>query len=452
MPRPTPAQLALQDHEIGFLFHLDLTIFRPDKADHSAGGPPPDASGFNPPDIDPEQWVLTAKAAGARFALFTASHETGFMNWPSDLYPYGVKHTPWRAGRGDLVGEFISACRKHGLAPGLFIGLRNNCWWRVNQYRVTAASPGDQAAYNTICERQVEELCCRYGPLFEIWIEGGALAPADGGPNILPIVEKHQPGALYYHGPERSDHRWVGNERGEAGEPCWATMPGLGGRRAHDNQDHLQLLANGDPDGAHWCPAMCDAPLRNHRWFWHAEEDAKLRSLDELTAMHETSVGRNGFLVLGAVIDDRGLVPAADAARCAEFGQAIARRFAQPLAARTGEGDTLQLDLPGMHALSHVVLMEDITGGERIRRHRVRGRTSAGWIELCAGTSVGHKRIHRFQPVHVDALELHCDESTGRPLIRSFAAIAADHSAGNAARISPPSVPTASLKARTKAP
>ncbi len=421
MTMPTPAQIALQEAEIGFLYHLDLTIYREDRRDHSAGDPAPDIELFNPTQLDTDQWLAAAKAAGAKYALFTASHETGFMNWPSNLYPYGVKQSKWRDGQGDIVGDFIASCHKYDIAPGLFIGLRNNCWWGVDQYRVRNGDPGKQATYNKICEQQVEELCTRYGPLFEIWIEGGAITAEEGGPDILPIIEKHQPNTIFYHSPERGDHRWVGNERGIAGYPCWSTMPHRGGRTAHDTESYTKLLPHGDPEGRFWTPAMCDVPLRDHRWFWHPDQDQLLRSTDALVDMYYQSVGRNAFLIFGAVIDADGLVPEPDSQLCAEFGKVITQTFSKQLGQTSGRGNSLELVLPSQSLINQIVLMEDIRSGERIRNYHVEGKTDSGWKTLCRGISVGHKRIQKFTPVRVEMIRLICTESSAEPRILSLA-------------------------------
>ncbi len=421
MPRPTPAQLALQDAEIGFLYHLDLTIYQEDRRDHSVGGPPPAIDRFKPNKLDTDQWLEAAKAAGAKYALFTASHETGFMNWQSDLYPYGVKYSKWREGQGDIVGDFVKSCHKYGIGPGLFIGLRSNCWWDVEHYRVRNQNAYKQAAYNRICEQQVEELCRNYGPLFEIWIEGGALTPEEGGPDILPIIEQYQPDTIFYHSPERGDHRWVGNEKGVAEYPCWATMPHRGGRTAHDTENYQQLLPHGDPNGAFWSPAMCDAPLRNHRWFWHPKEDHLLYSKAELVDMYYKSVGQNAFLTFGAVINPDGLIPEADLQRSAEFGQEIERRFANLIGQTSGNGSTIELALPSPSLIDHIIIMEDITLGERIRSFRIEAQATDGWEPLCEGVSVGHKHIRQVPPVRVEKIRFICTESIAEPHIRSLA-------------------------------
>ena len=420
-PVPTPAQLRWQDYEIGLLYHFDLSTYRDDGSDHAVRRAPVDPARFTPVSLDTDQWLEAAVAAGAKYAMFTASHETGFANWQSDLYQYGVKHVAWGNGKRDIVGEFVASCRKYGIAPGLFIGLRFNLYKNVSSYLVQNGSADEQKAYIEVCERQVEELCSRYGALDEIWIEGGALAPDEGGPDILPIVERHQPDTVFYHSPQRGDHRWVGNEKGVAGYPCWATMPHRGGRTVHGTQEYASLLANGDPDALYWSPAMCDVPIRDHRWFWHPGEDHLVYGLDDLVEMYDKSVGRNGVLTIGAVPDRNGLIPEADFARYAEFGREIHRRFSTPIAAGSGSGSTVELVLPEPARIDQIVIQEDIALGERIRAYRVEGKTGTEWETLCEGVSIAHKRIQRFDATEVAAIRLACMEYVAEPRIRNLA-------------------------------
>ena len=421
LPKPTKAQLAWQDFEVGALYHFDLTTFREDGADHSRGEPPLDMSLFNPTKLDTDQWLAAAQAMGAKYALFTATHETGFLHWQSDLYPYGLKQSKWRDGKGDIVGDFVESCRKCGIKPGLFIGLRFNTYWDAYQYQVQDGDEAEQAAYIRMCEQMTEELCSRYGELAKIWIEGGALSPEDGGPDILPIVEKHRPNTVFYHSKERADHRWVGNERGVAGYPCWATTRTKGGRLAHQSDDYRKLLPHGDPDGPFWSPAMCDVPIRDHSWFWHPNEDHKVYALDALVDMYYKSVGRNAVLTVGATPDRDGLIPDADMRRCEEFGNEIRRRLSDPIAGTSGEGNVLELTLPRPSRIDHVILMEDIADGERVRGYRVEGLVGRKWQRLCDGTSIGHKHIQQVGPVEVAKIRFTCTESVAIPKIRNMA-------------------------------
>ena len=180
--------------------------------------------------------------------------------------------------------------------------------------------------------------------------------------------------------------------------------------------------AAGDPDGSVWAPAESDMPNRNHQWMWGEGGDKPLYTLEELLDRYDQSVERNTNLLLGMVIDERGLVPEADADRFAAFGRAIRERFRSPLAEARGEGGTLTLDLPGATRVDQVVVMEAIAEGERVRAYTIEGQQGEAWIELASGSAIGHKRIERFVPVEVSGLRLRCTDFIARPLIRRLTA------------------------------
>lgn len=430
LPVPLGRQKVWQDCEVGAIFHFDMPLFgQTPWSGRTAIHKTFDPKKYNPAKLDTDQWVAAAKAMGARYAIVTATHFNGFLQWQSDLYPYGVKQATWRGGKGDLVEDFVESCRKAKILPGVYLSCFRNAWWKVDRYRVNYGKGGEgQAKFARTCEKMVEELCSRYGELMQIWFDAGLISPEDGGPNVLPIVDKHQPNMVFYHSPQRREHRWIGNEAGYAGYPCWATMPDLTrAEAAHKGRrkNWRKLLQHGDPDGTLWSPGMVDTVLRNHHWFWKPNTEKTIESLDRLVKFYYQSVGRNCNLILGLTPDPTGLVPEPDMKRLAEFGREIARRFGTPLATTDGRGESVELALPNAGRVDHVHIMERIEQGERIREYVVEGRAAGGaWRKLCAGESVGHKRIETFAPATVDRLRLRVTKSQAVPLIREFAAFA----------------------------
>lgn len=227
IPKPTPAQLRWQNCEIGVIYHLDMPGVAGFDVGNNATRKTFDPKLYNPAKLDTDQWVHAAKAAGAKYAVFTATHFNGFMQWQSDLYPYGVKNASWRNGKGDVVADFVESCRKADILPGIYMSTHSNAYMNVwGHYVDQGRKSEEQAAYNRIAEKQVEELCSRYGDLVQIWFDAGVKTPEHGGPDVLPVFEKYQPDSVFYHNTDRSDHRWIGNEHGSVRYPCWATMPG----------------------------------------------------------------------------------------------------------------------------------------------------------------------------------------------------------------------------------
>ena len=238
IPVPSPRQLKWHEAEMGAVFHYDLHVF--DGKVYGQGtnriGPVEDYNIFNPVHLDTDQWIRAAKAAGAKFAVLTATHETGFGLWQSDVNPYCLKAVKWRDGKGDIVRDFVNSCRKYGIRPGIYVGIRWNSLLGIHNFK--AEGEGEFAAnrqewYRRYCERMVTELCSRYGDLFMIWFDGGADDPRGMGPDVEPIVNRYQPECLFYHNVDRADFRWGGSERVHIPDPLQPQQGHRVGRRPY---------------------------------------------------------------------------------------------------------------------------------------------------------------------------------------------------------------------------
>jgi alpha-L-fucosidase len=430
LPRPTAAQQVWQDCEVGLIYHFDLPVAAGEFAGNNTVRRKLDPALYNPTKLDTDQWMEAAKAAGARYAVFTATHFNGFMQWQSDLYPYGVKQAKWRDGKGDVVADFVESCRKAGIKPGIYFSTHRNVYWEVWGHYVDGGKGRGTTAqdrFNRVAEKMTEELCSRYGPLVQIWYDAGVKTPAEGGPDVLPIFEQHQPDSVFYHNKQRSDHRWIGNESGHAGDPCWATMPSLDGEVSHNSAGWKRHLHHGVADGTYWSPGMVDVPLRGsqgvHNWFWKPGQDHGAESVESLMKMYDQSVGHNCTFTIGEVVTSEGLVPESDIQRLADFGRAVRQRFARPAGEMEGTGMELELPLAQPAKVDQVVLMEDIAHGERVREYHIDGLVGGDtWQRLAEGQSIGHKWIRRFEPVEVARLRLKVTRAAASPIIRKFAA------------------------------
>ena len=430
IPVPKPHQLKWHEAEMGAVFHYDLHVF--DGIRYGQGNnrinPIEDYNIFNPTALDTDQWIQAAKAAGCKFAILTATHETGFGLWQSDVNPYCLKAVKWRDGEGDIVRDFVNSCRKYGIQPGIYVGIRWNSLLGIHNFKAEGDNEfarNRQAWYKRYCEKMVTELCTRYGDLFMIWFDGGADNPRGDGPNVEPIVNKYQPNCLFFHNVDRADVRWGGTETGTVSYPCWSTFPyPFSHSNATDTNEHYELLKHGDKNGKYWLPAMADAPLRGangrHEWFWEPDDENNVYSLDVLMDMYEKSVGRNATLMLGLTPDPTGLLPAGDVNRLKEMGDEINRRFSTPLAQTSGTKKTQILKLGKKQSVNYYMIQENIKKGESIRQYKIEAKINGKWKTICQGESVGHKRIEKLNSIETDMVRLTVLESIEQPDIINF--------------------------------
>jgi alpha-L-fucosidase len=422
---PSQPQLNWADVEVGVIIHLDMPVFEPEYDFRKDWNYHPDLSVFNPVELNTDQWIEAAKSAGATYAVLVAKHCSGFSLWPTKAHPYSVKNTPWRNGQGDIVGDFIESCKKYGIRPGIYASTTANGYLKVdNPGRVVSGDPAEQKRYNDIVKMQLTELWSKYGPLFEVWFDGGVLPSEKGGFDVLSLLNEYQPDAIAFQGPFgfKNNIRWVGNEEGVAPYPCWATADST---TSASGVVEIKGL-NGNPNGRFWCPGESDFPLRKNSsfqggWFWHKDQDDQVRSLDELVDRYCKSVGRNTNMLLGIVIDDRGLVPDADVKRLSEFGQEIDNIFVKPAGQTSGTGNEYLISFPEPTELNYVVMSEDIIYGEKVRKYELSGQQDGTWQALDDGSCIGHKRIVIVSNNSYSALRLRITESSGKPVMKLVA-------------------------------
>ena len=433
-PVPNKRQLAWQEAELGVVFHYDLHVF--DNKKYGQGNnridPVEDYQIFNPEKIDTDQWIRAARDAGAKFAILTATHETGFALYQSDVNPYCMKALKFKEGKGDIVRDFVNSCRKYGIKPGIYLGIRWNSFLGVHNFKIAGEGKfreNRQKWYNNMVEGMVKEICTNYGELFEIWFDGGADHPDNGAPDVLPIVRQYQPNCLFYHNGQLAEARWGGSESGTVSYPCWATFPykatGTGETAQKEiRKNNYQLLKEGDPSGKYWMPAMADAPLRGyngrHEWFWEPGDEAHIFPLEDLMEMYYKSVGRNSTLIIGLTPDPEGLLPEADVQRLKEWGNEINRRFGDPLVSVSGKGNKITLKPAKPVLINHVIIREDLRYGESVRAYQVAGLINGKWKILANGESIGNKRIEKFDEVRISKLRLIIKNSVREPVIKDL--------------------------------
>ena len=277
----------------------------------------------------------------------------------------------------------------------------------------------------------VKEICTNYGDLFEIWFDGGADHPDNGAPDVLPIVRKYQPNCLFYHNGQLAEARWGGSESGTVNYPCWSTFPynatGAGeSAKKNIGKDNFKLLKEGDVNGEFWTPAMADSPLRGyngrHEWFWEPGDENHIFPLNDLMEMYYKSVGRNSTLIMGLTPDPTGLMPEQDVIRLKEWGDEINRRFSIPLGKTSGKGKKLTLKFKKAKTVNHVILQEDLRFGECVRSFKIEGLVNGKWEVLSKGSSIGNKRILKFEDRKISRLRLIVLNAVRKPQIKNLSA------------------------------
>jgi alpha-L-fucosidase len=409
LARPSPQQLAWQDLELGMFVHLAPQTWQDSESDTMSTP----LSAINPEKLDTDQWVRVAESMGAKYIVFVAKHEGGFCWWQTQTTDFGVRNTPWRGGKGDVLRDLSASCRKRGLKLGVYLSPQDKRHGIGVGGR--AKDPSAQAGYEALYRQQLTEVLSRYGRMSEVWFDGSLVF------DVGDILARYAPDAVVFQGPQASI-RWVGNEDGIAPDPAWNAVryPKPGVAWGH------YTAADGDPSGNRWLPNECDARIRA-TWFWRTDNEKTLKSLDQLMRMYYRSVGRGAVLLLNNTPDRNGLIPTADARRSAEFGAEIRRLFDKPAGTAHGRGHDLVVELAEPMLIDRVVTLEDLAGGERVRQYAIDGLERGKWRQLHAGRAIGHKRIDLLAPVRVEAVRLRIVESVGTPQIRRLAVYSIPH-------------------------
>jgi len=361
---------------------------------------------INPAQLDTDQWVRVAESMGAKYIIFVAKHVGGFCWWQTETTDYSVKSIPWRDGKADVMAMLAESCRRRGMKLGVYISPADRKHGADVGGR--CKTPAEQTRYNAIYRRQITELLSRYGELIEVWFDGSCII------DVGDLLKKYVPKAMIFQGPQATI-RWVGNEDGVAPYPAWNSLPLAAAKSG------VATVADSRPEGDAWMPLECDARFRS-TWFWNTKNANTLKSLDQLLDMYDKSVGHGAVLLLNHTPDPSGRIPEADVKRAAEFGAELKRRFGKSIAETSGRGETIELDLGKARTVDHIIAMEDIRRGERVRSYIIETLVDGKWQEICRGTAIGHKKIDRFAPLMASNIRLRVLGSAAPPIIRKFAA------------------------------
>lgn len=444
---PLPSSRQLKWHELEFYGFIHYTVNT--YMDREWGYGDEDPKIFNPDRFDANEVVSVFKSAGMKALILVCKHHDGFCLWPTKTTEHNITKSPYRGGKGDMVGELASACKKAGLKFGVYLSP-----WDCN-----SALYGTHA-YIELYRAQLTELLTQYGPIFETWHDG-----ANGGrgyyggkretrtidpttyyrwPETWRLVRKLQPDACIFSD-MGWDIRWVGNESGYAAETSWATFTPKSPQGDPDKVapgfSKYQEGEGGNRDGRFWIPAECDVSIRPG-WFWHAAENEKVKTVNQLTDLFFRSVGRGANFLLNVPPDKRGMIHENDQAVLKKFGDRLRATFAKDLAVgatrsasnerpgfpirnlldgkrntywATEDGVTtpsVELSFEKPVEFDVVRLREHIALGQRIEAFAVDVWEGSGWKETGSGTSVGNCRLVRLSsPVRASKVRLRITKS-----------------------------------------
>ena len=412
--KPAPQQVAWQDLEFGVIIHFSTNTF----LDREWGDGTADPKVFNPTNFDPDQWMQAIKASGAKYVVMVAKHHDGFCLWPTGQIEYSIKKSPWKDGNGDLVGDVARAARKHGLKFGVYL----SPWDRHDpRYK-------DPVAYDKYYLSELEELASNYGDLVEFWLDGaGSAGHVYDFKKIIEILRTYQPNTTVFADTglfEYGDARWVGTESGRVPYENWNVI---------DRHGFLR-----------WRPVEADTPLRNLHWFWHPNDEASVKSLDELLTTYDQTVGHGAQLMLGLAPDTRGLLPDSDVARLKEFGDAVRERYAHNLSVQHIGGTveqaaaldndpetfwsapvgshhaTLEVTFPKPVTFNRSLTMEWLNDGQHVQKYAIEAWDGKTWKRVTGAEAIGHKKVDTFAPVTASRVRLNILSSSAEAHIREF--------------------------------
>ena len=457
LPVPEPKQVEWQQMETYAFIHFGLNTFN----DREWGYGDTDPKTFNPTNLDCEQWAQTLVKAGMKGVILTAKHHDGFCLWPFEGTDYSVKNSPWKNGQGNVVKELSEACKKYGLKFAVYL----SPW---DRHQANYGTP----EYLPYFYAQLHDLLTNYGPVFEVWFDG-----ANGGdgwyggakdirtidrknyynyPRIYEMLDSIQPQAIIFSdgGP---GCRWVGNEKGFAGATNWSF---LRKGEVHPGYDKNYELQYGHPDGNQWVPAECDVSIRPG-WFYHPEEDDRVKSPDQLVDLYYRSVGHNATLLLNFPVDRRGLIHPVDSANAVRFHEMIQQQLKTNLVAgmtpkvsnerggdfvasaltddnfdtywATEDGVTtadIEFSFDTPTRMNRMMLQGYIPLGQRVKAFVVEYLDKDIWLPVKLNeetTTIGYKRLLRFETVETKGIRIRITDARG-PLCLSSVGV---YDAGN---------------------
>lgn len=433
-PAPSHRQTEWFRREKSIFFHFGINIF----TDMEWGDGTEDPSIFNPGQLDCRQWIKTISDAGFKAAILTAKHHDGFCLWPSKYTQHSIKNSPYKNGNGDIVKEFTDACAEFGIKAGIYL----SPW---DRHEKTWGTP----EYDDFYTGQLTELLTNYGKIWEVWWDGAGSTEADyNWERWATTVRKLQPDAVIFGSLGATpfvDTRWVGNEKGFAGNPCWATIDA-----SSLETETTSELNSGKSGGNRFIPAEADVSIRPG-WFYHSSQDGEVRDVKNLLKLWFMSCGSNSGILLNLPPDTRGLVHENDAKSLLGFnkvlGEALSVDFAEG-ASVTADSERsiickaenllnddinefyasaencrtpeIIFELDGEKTFNTFIVEEVIELGHRVTGFEVSAEINGKWEQLYKGECIGYRCARHFPCVTASRVKIKITDALASPVLSRF--------------------------------
>lgn len=434
LPKPNRMQDEFMQLEMGLFIHFGMNTF----SGQGTGGSGTFSPGiFNPTELNCDNWMDVAKAMGARYAVLTVRHEEGYCLWPTKTTDYSIKNSPYKNGKGDVVREFVEACRRHGIKPCLYISSYMDAHhifkpgdpisWHQEWYKTTnkrLAEPGAAERFTKMQVEQIRELLTNYGPITYLWLDHigetmSILYPAAVDKFWSRIVDEArqlQPECLLLS----MDIGLTADEQAGGGlHGGWAAYPLWYSSKRQDNGVG-QGWATADRDSGDQFVLWESNTIFSGGWFWNGPS---VKPVAQMKEHYLHTVGRGSTFLPNFAPDKRGLMTNTVMESARALGQFV-RQFDQSIAETSGRDTVLELKLPKAVSVDHVLIMEELREGQKVLAYTIEAKRADGsWGTVAEGQSIGHKRIQSFENIETESLRLRITDTAADGIkITRFAA------------------------------
>ena len=440
-PLPSKAQLDYHKEELAAFIHYGMNTYTNSEWGNGRENP----EYFNPTNLDTDQWIKTLKDAGFKRTIMVVKHHDGFVIYPSKYTDHTVAASPWKDGKGDLLEEISKSATKYDMNMGVYLSP-----WDANnpKYHVSTEKEYNEYYLNQLKEILGNPKYGNNGKFIEVWMDG---ARGSGAQKVTYTFDewfkyiKEAEGDIAIFSAQPTSVRWIGNERGIAGDPVWHKV-----KKAKITDDvKNEYLNHGDPEGDMYSVGEADVSIRSG-WFYHDNQQPK--SIKDLMDIYFKSVGRGTPLLLNIPPNKEGKFAEADVARLQEFRATLDQMYATDFAkgatvtasstrknhlyqasnltdgkddtswalsndAKTGE---FTVDLGQKRRFDVVELKEDIAKGQRISGFKVEVELNGRWVPYGEGSTVGYRRLVQGQPVEAQKIRVTITNSQATPILTNF--------------------------------